>query len=352
MKPTTRVAVCLLALSLLFATGPSIPPVAAASRSVTLVAYDSFAPSKGIFDDFTKRTGIKVKVVTAGDGGELVNKAILTKDAPLGDVLWGVDNTFLSRALTEKIFVDYVPAGRSAIDKRFRTVAGSKAVTPVDYGDVCVNFDRAALAKAGVAAPKNFDDLALPRYRGMLVVENPATSSPGLAFLLGTITRYGRPAWRGYWAKLRANGVKVVDGWDAAYNTEFSAGGGGGKRPLVVSYGSSPPAAVLFGPDPKASVSPIGVAAGTCFRQIEFAGVLRNAKHQPEARALIDELIGPRFQADLALSMFVYPVRSDVALPPLFTKFAVVPAKPATMTPADIARGRDGWIDEWTDLVL
>ena len=314
-------------------------------QTVTLIAYDSFTPSKGIFDAFTKSTGITVKVVTAGDGGQLVNKAILTKGNPLGDVLWGVDNTFLSRALKADVFEPY--ESPAPIVPALRKLVPHDEVTPVDFGDVCVNYDKGKVTRP----PKSLEDLARPEFAKQLVVESPATSSTGMAFLLGTIAHFGESGWRTYWAQLRQGGAKVVDGWSAAYETEFTAGGGKGKRPLVVSYGSSPPAAVVFGPDPKAKVSPIGVVDATCFRQVEFAGVLRKSKHVAAARQVIDFLVGPQFQADLPLSLFVFPARRGVTLPDAFQRFAVAPAKPLTMTPSAIAAGRDRWIDEWTTTV-
>ena len=334
----------LLAATLLFAS-PRPSAQAATKRSVTIVAYDSFTPSKAIFDPFTKKTGITVKVVTAGDGGALVNKAILTKGEPLGDVLWGVDNTFLSRALKAAIFDPYHSS--APLDAALRKLVPHDEVTPVDYGDVCVNYDRARTPNP----PTSLEDLAKPAFARELVVESPATSSTGLAFMLGTIAHFGESRWRTYWAQLKTGGVKVVDGWDAAYNTEFSGSGGRGKRALVVSYGSSPPAAVIFGKDPKAKVSPIGVVASTCFRQVEFAGVLRNSKHTAEARAVIDYLVGPEFQADLPLSLFVFPARTGVAWPEAFRRFAIAPTTPLRMSPAEIAAGRDRWIDEWSKTV-
>jgi thiamine transport system substrate-binding protein len=321
------------------------------AKTVTVVAYDSFTPSKEVLAAFTEQTGISVKVITSGDTGELVNKAILTQEDPLGDVLYGVDNTFLSRAVGEGLFTPYEAPGLDRLDSQFTDLVPGHQVTPVDYGDVCINYDKAALAKAGLDEPTTLDDLADPKYKDLTVVENPATSSPGLAFVMGTVAQFG-DAWPQYWTKLRGNGVKVVSGWDQAWHTEFSAGPGAGSRPIVVSYASSPPAAVLFGPDPKAKETPIGVAESTCFRQVEFVGLMRKAKHTKAAQQFIDFTIGTRFQEDLPLNMFVFPVRTDAKLPELFTKFAVTPTKPLTLTPQRISAEREQWIDTWTSTVL
>jgi thiamine transport system substrate-binding protein len=224
-------------------------------------------------------------------------------------------------------------------------------LTPVDYGDVCLNYDKEWFADHRLDPPSAFADLIAPAYKDLLVVENPAESSPGLGFLLATIAEYG-DGWKDYWKALRANGVKVVNGWDAAYYSEFSgAAGSDGDRPIVVSYGSSPPAEVIYA-DPPRTDAPTAVVASTCFREVEFAGVLRGTKHVKEARRLVDFLISQQFQSTLALTLFVYPARTGVELPAEFTKFTVVPTKTLSVDAATIAANRQKWQDEWTDIVL
>ena len=318
--------------------------------TLTLVAYDSFTPPASVWKAFERSSGIRVRVLLDGDGGEIVNKAVLTKDAPLGDLLFGVDTTFLSRAIGAGIFDPYASPLLPRLRADVRELAPGHEVTPVDVSDVCVNTDKAAFAKRGLAPPTTLDELAEPRYRGQLVVENPATASPGLAFMLATRARYG-DRWLDYWKRLRANGVKVVDGWTRAYESEFS-GGGKGTHPLVVSYASSPPAAVLFSDHPDATTTPVGVLEASCFRVAEFAGVLAGTKHAGEARKLIDFLAGRTFQEAMPLSLFVFPVNEQAQLPPLFRRFARLPPHPLSLPAAQIEANRDRWIRQWTDTVL
>ncbi|KQX14370.1 ABC transporter substrate-binding protein [Streptomyces sp. Root431] len=334
------------------------------SKTVTLVSHDSFNASKEVLAEFTKQTGFTVKVLKAGDAGEAVNKEILTKGSPQGDVFFGVDNTLLSRALDNGIFVPYEAKGVDRIPAAYR-LDKEQRVTPIDSGDICVNYDKKYFADKKLAPPQTFDDLAKPAYKDLLVVENPERSSPGLGFLLGTAAKYGDGGtsqgeasgggWQGYWTKLKANGVKTVDSWELAYNQEFSGSAGGkqakGDRPLVVSYASSPPVEVLYG-EPQPKVAPTGVSTGTCFRQIEFAGLLNGAKNPEGGKALIDFLISKKFQDDMPLQMFVNPVAEDATLPELFTKHGVVVDKPETMAPEKIAEKRDPWIQQWSSLVL
>jgi thiamine transport system substrate-binding protein len=321
-----------------------------AGDTVTLVTHESFAVSKSVLKAFTRQTGIKVKVLKNGDAGAALNQAILTKDNPLGDAFFGVDNTFLSRALKAGIFVPYTAKGLDRVPEALQ-LDDQKRVTPVDYGDVCLNYDKQWFADKNVAVPKTLDDLTDPAYKDRLVVENPATSSPGLAFLLATVAKFGANGWKSYWTKLRDNGVKVVDGWEQAYDTEFSAGSGHGERPLVVSYASSPPAEVFYA-DPTPTTAPTAALMDTCFRQVELAGVLKGAEHPKAAQELIDFMLTEKFQADIPLQMFVFPAVEGTPLPPVFTKYAEVPEHPFTLPPAEIGAQRDQWIEQWTNTVL
>ena len=324
--------------------------------AVTLVVYDSFPTAdttiNAALDAFTTDTGIDVEILVAGDTGTMVSKAALTAGNPEGDVMWGVDNTFLSRAIADGVFEPYDSPAIGSIPTELTELVPNGEATPVDYGDVCINYDVAWFTDNGLDVPTSLDDLIEPAYADLLVVQNPATSSPGLAFLLATIDEYGDEpddagvaGWQAYWQSLVDNGVEVVDGWTQAYYERFSAAGGGPK-PLVVSYGTSPPAGVIFG-DPET-----GAIESTCFRQVEFAGVLRGTEFPDEAKQLVDFLVGERFQSEIALNLFVYPANADVELPPEFVEAAVIPANPHTMDPADIDANRSTWIDEWTELVI
>ncbi len=331
-------------------SAPSTVPSSFAPVTVTLLAHDSFAVSKTLLEDFTKRTGITVQVVTGGDAGQLVNKAALTAGNPEGDVLFGVDNTLLSRALTAGVFDPYVSPAASSVPSALKT-ATQDAVTPVDYGDVCINADTAWFAKKGLPVPATLEQLADPTYKDLLVVENPETSSPGLAFLLSTVARFGEDRWADYWKSLRANGVKVVDGWTQAYEDEYS-GAGKGSRPLVVSYASSPPAEVVYAADPATAKPVSSVMKDGCYRQVEYAGVLAGAKHPLEARAVVDWLLSPAVQADVPLSMFVFPAVPGTPLPKVFTDYAATPKQPLTLDPALVDAKRAEWLDTWDQVTF
>ena len=343
-----------LALSMGVLAGAALP-AAAEERTLTLMTHDSFYLPEVVLESFEASHDVDLRVLPAGDAGSMVNQAILTADRPLADVLFGIDNTFLSRALEADIFEPYQSAALANVPAELQLDAGGR-VTPIDFGDVCVNLDRAAFGDDGLPLPTSLEDLADPALAGKLVVENPATSSPGLAFLLATVAHFGEDpetGWRAYWSDLRENDVTVTSDWNAAYYGHFSGGvDSEGDKPLVVSYASSPVAEAIYGPDPEVEQSPTGVLEASCFRQIEFAGILRGGAEPELAGALIDHLLSVEVQAELPLAMFVYPARSDVALPDSFERHALVPAVPLSLDPAAIDAGREAWISEWTDIVL
>ncbi|WP_171170338.1 thiamine ABC transporter substrate binding subunit [Streptomyces sp. I05A-00742] len=351
-------AVAALALPALAACGGSDgSDEADGGKTVTLVSHESFAVSPDVLKQFTAETGYTVKTLKSGDAGRAVNQAILSKSHPQGDVLFGVDNTLLSRALDNGIFASYEAKGLDRVPREFRADDAEHRVTPVDTGDICVNYDRAYFADHKLAPPQTFDDLVKPAYKGLLVTENAATSSPGLAFQLATVAKYGDDGWQDYWKKLKDNGVEVVDGWEQAYNDRFSGSAAGrkakGDRPLVVSYASSPPAEVKdMKPRPKADEAPTGVATGTCFRQTEYAGLLKGAKNTKGGKALLDFLLSKRFQEDMPLTMYVKPVVKDAALPELFTTYGAKVDAPQTLAPEKIAKNRDQWVKAWSSIVL
>jgi len=311
---------------------------------VTVLTHDSFAVPDAVVAQFEKDTGISVTFVAPGDAGSLTNKLILTKDAPLGDVAYGVDNTFASRAIAEGVFSDYTSSAPAAKDAAQYAVPGSTALTAVDFSDVCLNYDIGYFTDHDLAVPQSFDDLLKPEYKGLLSVTNPATSSPGLAFLLATIAAKG-DAWQDYWAGLTANAVRVTASWSDTYYTDFSAPNYGGDYPLVVSYASSPPSEVIDGTPTTAAL------LDTCFRQVEYVGVLTGAKHPTAAQKVVDWMLSDDFQASLPENMYVYPVSTSVKVPADWATYAPLSPSPWSVDPATIDANREQWIREWTQVV-
>lgn len=329
-------------------------PAAVPEDAVTLnvMTHDSFAVSEEVIRQYEQENNVRLSFVRAGDAGSALNRAILSKGAPLADVFYGVDNTFLSRALEEDIFEPYDSPRLSEILDELKLDPQNRAL-PVNYGDVCLNYDKAYFTENELALPQTLEDLTRPEYRGLLVVQNPATSSPGLAFLLATIAHFGEDGYLQYWTELTENEVVVTNDWEGAYYTNFSGSSGQGPQPLVVSYNSSPVAEVVFASE-QLSESPTGsiVAPEMCYRQIEFAGILVGTNQRAAAEKFIDFLLSPAFQEDIPLQMFVYPANQNAELPEPFIQFAEQPQSPALLDSALIAQNREQWIQAWSEVVL
>lgn len=331
-------------------TTPS--PTPAQPRTLTVMTHDSFAVSDEVVASFEAENQAKIQFLKAGDTGTALNKAILSKDRPLADVFYGVDNTFLSRALNEDIFEVYDSPLLGEIPAIFQLDPQKRAL-PVDYGDVCLNYDKAYFAEKNLAPPQTLEDLLKPEYKSLLVVENPATSSPGLAFLLTTIGYFGEQGYLEYWQGLVANDVKVVNDWETAYYTEFSGASGQGPRPIVVSYNSSPAFEMIYAEQPPAEPGTAAVITDfTCFRQIEFVGILKGGQNRDLAEKWVDFMLSPQFQEDMPLQMFVFPVNPRARLNETFTKYLLVPNQTAQVSPDSIAANREKWISDWTETVL
>lgn len=315
---------------------------------VTLLAHDSFQLPDELIAQFEEESGYTLRIRPLGDAGKLTNQLVLTKDEPLGDVAFGVDNTFGSRAVEADVFAPYdgdLPAGAEVylLDGDGGD-DGERVLTPVDNGSVCVNVDTTWFEAEGQEPPATLDDLLEPEYRDLLVTPSPVSSSPGLAFLLATVGAYGGD-WPDYWRDLLGNGAKVTTDWENAYNVDFTQGGGKGKRPIVVSYDSSPAFTVADGGTTTAAL------LDTCFRQVEYAGVLAGAANPDGAEALVDFLVSTPVQEALPESMYVFPVSDDAALPADWEQFAPRPTEPIEVDPAEIDENRDAWLEQWSDLL-
>jgi len=318
-------------------------------ESITLIAHDSFAEAvtEETFRAFTDDTGIEVDVIAGGDAGAMVTQAVLTSGNPIADVIFGVDDTFLSRALEGGIFAEHQSTLIDSVPSSLQ-LGPSNLVTPISFGDVCLNYDKAWFENTQIRVPTRLDDLRAGLYAEHLAVEHPATSSPGLAFMLATIVEFGEEGWLDFWQDLKEHGVRVAPDWNTAYYADFTRYGGDSS--IVVSYASSPPAEVIFADEPL-DEAPTGVIESGCYRQTEFAGVLEGTEHAVAAGKLVDFMLSVEFQRTIPLNWFVFPANADADLPPEFVEFTLIPDSPAQLDPSLIAANRETWIQQWVALM-
>ncbi len=324
---------------------PSAPALTE-SKTLTIISHESFSLSDELKAKFAADTGYEVNYIAPGGAGTVMNQLILSKDAPLGDVVFGIDNTLAGQAISEGILSPYLPTALPAsVSKLAADQAGS--LTAIDYGDVCLNADKNWYAEKKLAIPQTLDDLAKPEYKDQLVVTNPASSSPGLAFLAGTIAEKGETGYLDYWKALKDNGVSVEAGWSEAYYTEFSGSEGKGPRPLVLSYASSPMYETSEGKE-----SPTQALVATCVRQVEYAGIIKGAQNEVGARKFIDFLISTEVQTSIPETMYMSPADDSVTLPADWAKYTTLVTDPIMIDSATVSAQRENWITAWTETVI
>ena len=304
-----------LVSSLLLLAGCASP----SNEKVVLATHDSFVISDELKAQFENETGLTLEVVKAGDAGALANKLVLTKGEPIADAVYGVDNTFIG-----------------AIRGNGVVAPGSTKV--IDYADVCFNYDADWFDSRGIEAPTSWEQLTLPKYAGLTAIENPTTSSTGFAFLITTIGRFGEDGWQKFWSDLKANGVKIESGWETVYYTDFSGSAGKGEYPIVLSYSSSP----------ADEANTVALLDG-CFRQREYASVLKGAKNAAGAQRLVEFMQSKSFQDSLGASMYVYPVLKGATIPEAWATKAPI-ARSTYGNDLDINANRKAWLKQWSSL--
>lgn len=324
---------------------------AQAPMPLRVLTHSSFDLPKELLAQFEKDAGVRLQIVKAGDAGEMTNKLILTKAKPIADVAYGIDNTLLPRALAAGVVEPYT--GPAAQRAAAAAVSMDGGVVPVDFGYVNLNIDKAWFAKKGLALPASLDDLAKPAYAKLLVVQNPATSSPGQAFLFATIAGLGEEGAFQWWGRMRGNGVKVVKGWTEAYYTEFTRNGG--TRPIVVSYASSPAAEVFYSKE-KITESPTAnlFLKGGVFRQVEGVALVKggNPAAREAAGKFIEFLRSAPAQQALQTTMWMYPAEAGAARVDVMKTHAVEPTAFDNPSAADVTAKNKAWLQRWTKTVL
>lgn len=337
--------------------GSEVGSGAGEPTAVTLVVHNSFANEE--FEvAASEATGYDVRVVSAGDGGELSAQLVLTKGAPIADAFFGIDDTFASRIIDEAVSEPFTPA--TPLSGRAQQLAGdllpggaesgaastaAYPMVPITQGATCINIDPAWFAEHEIAEPTSYDDLAHETYRGLSVLLDPTSSSTGASFLVGTIAKFGEGGFEAYWEQLAENEPRIAQGWDEAYYTHFTQSGG--TYPIVLSYSSSPAYTV----NDEGTATATAALLETCSSQIEYAGVLAGAANPEGAKAVVDYMLSREFQDTIAESMYMNPVDEGAYLPAEWAEFAPFPSAPNDLPAAQIGAGRDGWLKSWSAAV-
>ena len=339
-------------LLLLLVTLLAFSAVQAETPTLNVLTYSSFAVSEEIIAAFEAENQVKVQFIEGGDTPSIVNRAILTKDAPIADVIVGINDGLLSRALEYEILDPYLSPLLVDIPAEYQLDPNFGAL-PFDYGNVCLNYDPAYFSENSLEVPASLADLTDPKYKGLLVVENPTSSAPGQAFFLTTVAEYGEDGFAAYWNELLKNDVLIDNDWSTAYYTSFTAGGGDGPRPMVVSYDTSPAAVPFYAEEPMEEAPTASILAdGMCYHSVEFVGILKGSKNRALAEKFVDAMLDVSWQEDLPGQMFVFPVNEKAVLPEIFAKFAIPAQNPVSLESTLVEENYEKWLQIWNDEVL
>ncbi len=310
-----------------------------ASQKLTVYTYSSFPVSlvDTIKNHFLKTYQTKVEFRSFSDTGPLFNELIQDKQAPQADLVIGLDNNYLNKAVEKDLFQPYKPKAAAKIrpelvfDPQYRMI-------PFDYGYVVFNYDRERLGRV----PKSHRDLLDPYYKGKIIIENPLTSSPGQVFLLTTIALYGETGYLDYWRQLKQNLLTITPGWDEAYGI-YTAG----EAPIVLSYGTSPVYHLLYDKTERYQAMVLDEAA---YAQIEGMSIVKGSVNLKGAQQLVEYLLSTEFQSLIPESQFMYPATIDAKLPASFRIAAQ--AKRILNLPTDqVAAKLDRWLADWEKAV-
>ena len=309
-------------------------------KRLTIYAYDSFVsewgPGPAVFSAFEEKYGIKLSVLSAGDAGQVLQKAIIEKDNPKADLLLGIDNNLLAKALSEDIFESYKSPNLNKIPKKL-IFDNTNSVTPFDYGYFSIIYDSEKIS----SPPRTLEDLLKPEYKKSIILMDPRTSSPGLGFLLWTIAEYG-DNYTEYWQNLMPSVLTITDGWDSGYGL-FTEG----EAPMVLSYTTSPAYHVEYEGTERYKTA---IFKAGHYMQIEGVGIVKNSKNRKEAELFIDFILEDQIQNIIPLTNWMYPVNTNLKLPESFN-FAPKPEQTLIIDSGEIDRNLSNWIEEWTSAV-
>jgi thiamine transport system substrate-binding protein len=310
------------------------------SDEIVVYAYDSFfsdwGPGPIIIPKFEELTGYKVRAISLGDAQEVLNRAILEKDNPKADVIIGIDNNMLSKALKAEVLSSYQSHNLDKIDESL-IFDKTYNVSPYDYGFFSIIYDTEKID----TPPSSMEELLSPNFEDKIILMDPRTSSPGLGFLLWTIDIYG-DNFTGYWEKLLSNVLTITDGWSSGYGLFTS-----GEAPMVLSYTTSPAYHVEY--EDTNRYQAVIFEEGN-YIQIEGAGIIKNCPNRKGAETFIDFLLSEGFQKEVALTNWMFPVNTSLPLPESFD-YALKPEKSLQIDYMEIEDNLSSWIDEWLKVV-
>lgn len=328
------------ATSHLFASGQPEEDENTIETHETLIvySYDSFASEWGagpsIIAEFEAKYGIKVELYAPGDGVVVLSQLIMEKENPKADVVIGLDNNLLARTLSEDILEPYKTPELSKIstDLQFDK---SNHLTPYDFGFFAICYDKENITDL----PKSLEDLTKEEYKDSLILMDPRTSTPGLGFLLWTISVYGDD-YLEYWDRLKPSILTITEGWSSAYGLFTQE-----EAPLVLSYSTSPVYHVEY--EETTRFGALEFEEGN-YQHIEGMGIIKGTDKREAAEKFIDFMLTDSSQKTLAMSNIMYPSVSATELPESFSH-AFIAEKALLIESSTIEDLSSVWVQDWVE---
>lgn len=271
-------------------------------EGTTLNVMLAYGGAEAAFDAFTEKTGIKVEYVEISTG-----KALAQLQAENGNTtadIWfggGVDSYISATDLG--YLEQYVSPEAEAINPAYSDADGywtGLALVPAGF---LVNND--VLAEKNLEAPKTWEDLADPKYKGEIIMASPAISGTQYAILNGTIQAYGEEKGWEVWKGINEN-------------VDFYAQGGGEPGPKC--------AAGEFG------IAVLAMTGGTFAMEAEYPvtavypedmipwtpapiAIFKNSQNKDAAKVFVDYFLSKEGQEALREADARIMARGDVAIP-------------------------------------
>jgi len=335
----------LLSLIALMAIGV----IGVGTEKLVVYTYSSFASwgaAPFIEEAFEKKHDVDVQFVATGDARMMLTKLLTEREAgrPGADVFVGVGSVDLSMARGEDLFVpltgEDIPNLASVREDLL--IDPTNSLIPYEHSYVTLVYDSQVLAVEDV--PLTFEQLLDPKYKKMLILEDPRTSSVGLAFLLWTIHQYGDPGYLDYWRKLLPNVLTITQGWSAAYDLFLAR-----EAPIVVSFSTDTAYSVIEEGSARYKVMLLNSQG---YRSIYLMGIVKGTKQQGLCKELLDFVLSPEVQERISTTEWMFPANRKTLLPVLFYQNAVFPPDPVMVPSERIGENLDRWLLEWAGIIV
>ena len=276
MKPARRAFVAAFALGAALA----VSAASGAQTRTKLVVYSTLVPEHvDAFRQAFEAAHPEIELVIQREStGTLTARILAERNNPRADFVWGLAITSMMLLDRERLLLPHAPPELAAIKPGFRDPKDPPAWVGMDAWAAAVCFNTVEAAKRSLPTPRRWTDLLDPRFKGLVVMPNPASSGTGFFHV---------SAWLQMWGEEKAWAfMDALDRNISAYahsGTKPCADAARGDVPVAIGYD-------LQGADLKTKGAPIDVlvmAEGSGW-EVDAAAILASTRHPDAAKKLMD----------------------------------------------------------------